>query len=66
MAINTTLSAVTPCIAGARYDAGHGYGASFYFLSLWCLVGGAVLMVLRMPSNRGSTPAVGAVVDAIT
>lgn len=66
VAINTTLSAVTPYIAGARYDAGHGYGASFYFLSLWCLVGGAVLMVLRMPSNRGSTPAVGAAVDAIT
>jgi MFS family permease len=55
VAINTTLSAVTPYIAGWRHDAGYGYGGSFYFLALWCLVGGAMLIVLRMPS-RGSTP----------
>ncbi len=60
VAINTTLSAITPYIAGARYDAGHGYGSSFYFLSLWCLVGGAVLVALRMPTPRGTAPAVAA------
>jgi MFS family permease len=58
VAINTTLSAITPYIAGSRYDAGHGYGGSFYFLSLWCLLGGAVLALLRMPSPRGTAPAV--------
>jgi MFS family permease len=52
VAINTTLSAITPYVAGWRYDAGHGYGASFYFLALWCLIGGAVLLVLRPPSLR--------------
>jgi MFS family permease len=52
VAINTTLSAITPYLAGWRYDTGHGYGASFYFLSLWCLIGGAVLFVLRPPSRR--------------
>lgn len=52
VAINTTLSALTPYIAGWRYDAGHGYAGSFYFLALWCLIGGAALMLLRMPSRR--------------
>ncbi|HEY5020516.1 MAG TPA: MFS transporter [Steroidobacteraceae bacterium] len=50
VAINTTLSAITPYLAGWRYDAGHGYGASFYFLAFWCLIGGAALFVLRPPS----------------
>jgi len=50
VAINTTLSAITPYLAGWRYDAGHGYGASFYFLAFWCLIGGAALVVLRPPS----------------
>lgn len=49
VAINTTLSAITPYVAGWRFDAGHGYGASFYFLALWCLIGGVVLLLLRRP-----------------
>ena len=51
----TTLSAITPYVAGWRYDAGYGYGGSFYFLAFWCLVGGLMLVTLRMPS-RGGTP----------
>ena len=58
VAINTTLSAVTPYIAGWRHDAGYGYGGSFYFLAFWCLIGGLMLMVLRMPSRRGTPTAV--------
>jgi MFS family permease len=50
VALNTTLSALTPYLAGWRYDTGHGYGASFYFLALWCLIGGAALLLLRPPS----------------
>ncbi|HEY2418205.1 MAG TPA: MFS transporter [Steroidobacteraceae bacterium] len=50
VAVNTTLSAITPYVAGWRYDTGHGYGASFYFLSLWSLIGGAALLLLRPPS----------------
>jgi MFS family permease len=64
VAINTTLSALTPYVAGWRYDAGHGYGASFYFLALWCLLGGLALMLLRVPSNRITSSAVAA--DAIS
>jgi cyanate permease len=64
VAINTTLSALTPYVAGWRYDAGHGYGASFYFLALWCLLGGLALMVLRVPSKRITSSVVAA--DAIS
>jgi MFS family permease len=49
VAINTTLSAVTPYVAGWLYDSGRGYGSSFYFLSAWCLIGGLVLFILRPP-----------------
>ena len=56
VAINTTLSAVTPYVAGWRYDSGRGYGTSFYFLSGWCLIGGLVLFILRQPLLRRRTP----------
>ncbi len=59
VAINTTLSAVTPYVAGWRYDTGHGYGSSFYFLAAWCLAGGAALLLLRMPGSRGHAGQVG-------
>jgi MFS family permease len=49
VAINTTLSAVTPYLAGWLYDSGRGYGGSFYFLSGWCLIGGLALLILRPP-----------------
>jgi len=55
VAINTTLSAATPYIVGWRYDAGHGYGSSFYFLAVWCVAGGAVLLLLRMPRSGGQS-----------
>ena len=58
VAINTTLSALTPYIAGWRHDAGYGYGGSFYFLALWCLVGGLMLIVLRMPARGATSSAV--------
>jgi MFS family permease len=52
VAINTTVSALAPYVAGWRYDAGHGYGASFHFLAAWCLLGGLILLLLRMPMRR--------------
>jgi MFS family permease len=52
VAINTTLSAITPYVGGWFYDSGHGYGSSFHFLSAWCVLGGAVLFVLRRPVLR--------------
>ena len=52
VAINTTLSAIAPYIAGWLFDRGHGYGSSFYTLSVWCVAGGAVLFMLRVPQPR--------------
>jgi MFS family permease len=56
VAINTTLGAVTPYVAGWLYDSGRGYGTSFYFLSGWCLIGGLVLFFLRPPLLRRRAP----------
>jgi MFS family permease len=53
VAINTTLSAITPYVAGWLYDSGRGYGSSFHFLAGWCVLGGVVLLVLRPPRLRG-------------
>lgn len=52
LAINTTLSAVTPYIAGWLYDSGHGYGGAFYVLAAGCFVSALVLFVLRPPLRR--------------
>ena len=52
VAINTTLSAIAPKVAGRLYDHGVGYGGTFYFLAAWCFVGAVVLYLLRMPQPR--------------
>lgn len=49
IAINTTLSALAPYIAGAMFDRGYGYGGICYFLAAWCFVGAVVLFVIRKP-----------------
>jgi len=52
IAINTTLSAISPYVAGWLYDTGHGYGSTFYTLAVWCAASGALLFVLRLPVRR--------------
>ena len=49
IAINTTLSALAPFIAGFLFDHGYGYAGTCYFLAGWCFVGAVVLFVLRRP-----------------
>jgi len=49
VAINTTISSVTPSIAGWLYDSGRGYQGMFYTLAVWCLVGAVVLFALKPP-----------------
>ena len=39
IAINTTLSALAPFIAGFLFDHGYGYAGTCYFLAGWCFVG---------------------------
>lgn len=49
IAINTTLSALAPYIAGFLFDHGYGYGGTCYFLAGWCFVGALVLFFIRRP-----------------
>jgi MFS family permease len=49
IAINTTLSAIAPKVAGRLFDQGVGYGLTFNFLAAWCFLGAAVLFLMRRP-----------------
>jgi MFS family permease len=55
VAINTTVSAVTPSVAGWLYDRGYGYQGVFYSIAAWCLAGSVVLFIIRPPVRK--TPA---------
>jgi len=50
IAINTTLSALAPYIAGFLFDHGYGYGGTCYFLAGWCFLGALVLFFIRRPA----------------
>lgn len=50
-AINTTLSSITPPLAGWLYDRGLGYGGMFLTLAVWCAVGAIVLCAMRPPTR---------------
>jgi MFS family permease len=49
IAINTTLSALAPYIAGFLFDHGYGYAGTCFFLAGWCFLGALVLFVIRKP-----------------
>ena len=51
IALNTTLSATTPFIAGWMYDRGLGYASSFYATAAWCFLAGIVLLTMRRPDR---------------
>jgi MFS family permease len=59
IAINTTLSAIAPKVAGRLFDQGVGYGVTFYFLAAWCGVGAVVLFFMRRPANIADSGAGG-------
>ena len=50
IAINTTLSAIAPYVAGYLFDRGYGYGGICYFLAGWCFLGALVLFAIRKPA----------------
>jgi MFS family permease len=60
VAINTTLSAIAPKVAGHLFDQGIGYGVTFHFLAAWCFIGAVVLIFTKRPDTLKS----GAVVEA--
>jgi MFS family permease len=60
IAINTTLSAVAPYVAGFLFDHGYGYAGICYFLAGWCFLGALVLFVIRKPVLAAAPSAVSA------
>jgi MFS family permease len=60
IAINTTLSAIAPKVAGRLFDQGIGYAVTFYLLAAWCAVGAVVLFFMRRPAEIVGTGAVTA------
>ena len=50
IAINTTLSAIAPYVAGYLFDHGYGYGGICYVLAAWCFLGALVLFAVRRPA----------------
>lgn len=48
-ALNTSISALVPKIAGRLYDAGYGYGGAFYSLAGMCFLGACLLVLIRRP-----------------
>jgi len=57
IAINTTLSAVAPYVAGYLFDRGYGYSGICWFLAAWCFLGALVLFAIRPPAAPAPTPA---------
>jgi MFS family permease len=51
IAINTTLSAIAPKVAGRLFDQGVGYGVNFYILASWCFAGAVVVFFIRRPGT---------------
>jgi cyanate permease len=49
IAINTTVSAIAPKVAGHLFDQGVGYAATFYFLAAWGFISAVVLIFTRRP-----------------
>jgi sugar phosphate permease len=49
IAVNTTLSALAPWVAGRLFERGYGYQGICYFLAAWCFVGALVLFLIRKP-----------------
>jgi cyanate permease len=60
VAINTTVSAIAPKVAGHLFDQGVGYAATFYFLAVWGFISAVVLIFTRRPEATVSNGTVTA------
>jgi MFS family permease len=60
VAINTSVSAIAPKVAGHLFDQGVGYGVNFYFLAAWGFISTVVLVFTRRPDAIKSSGAVAA------
>lgn len=55
IAINTTMGAIAPFIAGRLYDHGYGYQGVFYTVAVWCAAGTVIMFLIKPPfKNKAS------------
>lgn len=54
IAVNTTLSALAPWVAGKLFVRGYGYQGICYFLAAWCFAGAIILFLIRKPASPTS------------
>jgi len=62
LAVNTTMSAIAPKVAGRLFDQGVGYAATFYVLAVWGFISAVVLIFARRPKT--TIPSGAAVAEA--
>jgi MFS family permease len=62
LAVNTTMSAIAPKVAGHLFDQGVGYAATFYVLAVWGFISAVVLIFTRRP--EATAPSGAAVAEA--
>lgn len=49
IAINTTMGAIAPFIAGRLYDRGYGYQGVFYTIAVWRAAGAVIMFSIKPP-----------------
>jgi MFS family permease len=52
IAINTTMGAIAPFVAGRLYDSGYGYRGVFYTIAVWCAAGAVVMFLIKPPFKK--------------
>jgi OFA family oxalate/formate antiporter-like MFS transporter len=52
IAINTTMGAIAPFIAGRVYDKGYGYQGVFYTIAAWCAAGTVIMFLIKPPLKK--------------
>ncbi|MBN2242731.1 MAG: MFS transporter [Acidobacteria bacterium] len=52
IAVNTTMGAIAPFVAGRLYDGGYGYQGVFYTIAAWCAAGAVVMFLIKPPFKK--------------
>jgi len=52
IAINTTMGAIAPFVAGRLYDSGYGYEGVFYTIAAWCAAGTVIMFLIKPPFKK--------------
>jgi MFS family permease len=55
VAINTSVGAIAPSLAGLLYDKGYGYFGVFATIGVWCVVGSVILFLIKPPFRETSS-----------